>query len=182
MVVTLIGYRGSGKSSVAGPLAERLGWSWVDADVEIERRGGLSIRQIFDAEGEAGFRRRERAVLAELLAGHRLVIAAGGGAVLDAETRPNMRRAGPVVWLKARPETLIERIEADTSTSERRPNLTSAGGLAEIEKLLAIREPFYRETASVLVDTEGRSVESLVEEIAAAVRRHLEQERGGGTV
>src|SRR6185369_11029470 len=151
MVITLIGYRGSGKSTVAAPLAERLGWSWIDADAVIEQRAGCSIREIFAAEGEPGFRRRERDVLSELLRGDKLVIAAGGGAILSAETRADMRAAGPVVWLRASVETLAARIAGDATTAERRPNLVS-GGVQEICDLLAFREPLYRECATIVID------------------------------
>lgn len=165
MTITLIGYRGSGKSSVAGPLAERLGWTAVDADAEIERRAGRSIREIFAERGESGFRELERTVLGDLLRQERLVIAAGGGAVLDPQTRREMRRAGPVVWLRADVETLQARMEGDRTTADRRPALTSTGGLQEIERLLAEREPLYRECASLTLETGGRSVAEVVEDI-----------------
>lgn len=165
MTITLIGYRGSGKSSVAVPLADRLGWTAVDADAEIEGRAGQSIREIFAERGEAGFRELERMVLSDLLREERLVIAAGGGAVLDRRTRREMRRAGPVVWLQADVETLQARMEGDRTTADRRPALTSTGGLQEIERLLAEREPLYRECATLTVETGGRSVAEVVDEI-----------------
>ncbi|MCA9014200.1 MAG: AAA family ATPase, partial [Planctomycetaceae bacterium] len=96
-VITLIGYRGSGKSSVAEPLAERLGFSWIDADDEIERVAGKSIATIFAEEGEPRFRQVEREVMQDLLGRDKLIIAAGGGAILNAETRREMREAGPVI-------------------------------------------------------------------------------------
>ncbi len=163
MVVTLIGYRGSGKSSVAGPLAERLGWAACDADAALESAAGATIREIFAAEGEAGFRRREQTVLAELLQRDRWVIAAGGGAVLSETTRRAMRAAGPVIWLQAAPATLWARIAGDATTAARRPNL-ARGGLAEIQDLLAAREPFYRECATFTIDTEGLAVAQIVDE------------------
>jgi shikimate kinase len=164
MVVTLIGYRGTGKTSVAGPLASRLGFESVDADAEIERRAGRTIREIFAAEGEAGFRARERDVMAEYLAQDRLVVAAGGGAVLDADTRARIRAAGPAVWLRATVETIERQVAADATTRDRRPNLTT-GGRREIEELLALREPIYRQCATLTVDIDGRPIDALVEEI-----------------
>ena len=164
-VMTLIGYRGSGKSSVARALAERLGWQAVDADTEIERRAGMSIRQLFERHGEAEFRRIERDVMQELLKAEKLVIAAGGGAVLDPQTRRTMRKAGPVVWLQAPVDVLEARIAGDPTSLQRRPNLTSSGGRAEIERLLAEREPLYRECATMIIDTNGRTVEEIAEEI-----------------
>ena len=96
------------------------------------------------------------------------MIAAGGGAVLNAETRRLMRAAGPAVWLEASVDLLEQRIRGDAATAARRPNLTSAGGRAEIESLLAQRTPLYRECATMTVNTDGRSIGEIVDEIAAA--------------
>jgi shikimate kinase len=154
MILTLIGYRGTGKTSLAEPLAERLGWVPVDADVEIEGAAECSIREIFEEGGEETFRKLEREVIADLLKQENLVLAAGGGAILNRDTRRDFVAAGPVVWLKASAETIDRRLHGDETTTERRPNLTSSGGLAEIEELLAVREPLYRETASLIVTTD----------------------------
>jgi len=164
MVVTLIGYRGSGKSSIAAPLAQRLGFEWLDADVVIEQEAGCTIRDIFAAEGEAGFRRRERKAISSLLGRDRLVLAAGGGAILDPETRRDLRAAGPVVWLRADIATLAGRIAGDPTTAARRPQL-AGGGTQEIASLLAAREPLYRECATQIVVTDALSVDEIVEQI-----------------
>jgi shikimate kinase len=169
MVITLIGYRGSGKSAVAAPLAARLGWTWCDADDEIERRAGKSIREIFADDGESHFRELERLVLAELLGKNRLIVAAGGGAVLNEETRCRMQNAGPVVWLQAGVELLERRIRDDRATAERRPNLTLHGGRREIEETLSRREPLYRECATVTVATDSLSIDEVVEQVFAAI-------------
>ena len=169
MVITLIGYRGSGKSTVAAPLAERLGWTWVDADAVLEERAGCTIRDIFAAEGEPGFRKRERNVISELLRRDRLVIAAGGGAVLNPDTRKEMRAAGPVVWLKASVAVLQSRIAADATSAARRPNLTT-GGVNEIETLLAAREPLYRECATITIETDGLAAGEIVGKIVEAIK------------
>lgn len=169
MTITLIGYRGSGKSTVAVPLAARLGWDWADADTLIEQSAGCSIRDIFSNEGEAGFRRRERQAVQALLARDRCVVSAGGGAVLNEQTRREMRDAGPVVWLRAGLETLAARIDGDPATAERRPNL-AGGGPQEIAQLLAAREPLYRECASVVVDTDGATVEEIVDRICGQLK------------
>lgn len=169
MVITLIGYRGTGKSTLAGPLAKRLGWDWIDADVELERRAGRSIQDIFATDGEPEFRRLERELLAELLKRDRLVIAAGGGAIGNPETRADMKAAGPVVWLQASADTIERRLATDPTTGQRRPNLTSSGGRQEIERLLAMREPLYRECATIVLDTEQASTEQLVNVVVVAV-------------
>lgn len=170
MIVTLIGYRGSGKTSVAAPLAERLGWDWIDADAEIERVAGRSIRSIFASGGEAEFRRIERQVLQDLLRRERLVIASGGGAVLNADTRREFREAGPVVWLRGTPATLLARLQHDATTAERRPRLTSLDQRREVEDLLAQRTPLYRQCASLTVETDGRSIDEIVETILDSIR------------
>lgn len=166
MIITLIGYRGSGKTSVARPLATQLGWDWIDADPVIEERAGCTIKELFATQGEPAFRALEEAVLAELLARDRLVVASGGGAILNAQTRARMQAAGPVVWLMADVDTLWERIIADTTTAARRPNLTAQGGRDEIAALLARREPLYREAATLTIDTTGLEPDKIVEHIA----------------
>lgn len=166
MVITLIGYRGSGKTTLAAPLAERLEYAWVDADVEIERRAGKTIREIFAQEGEPAFRQWESDVLAELLDKDKLVIAAGGGAILNPGTCTRMRAAGLVVWLQASLETLSERILADPSTADRRPNLTAEGGRAEIARLLDEREPLYRNCAHRVLPVDHESPQDLARTIA----------------
>ena len=166
MVITLIGYRGTGKSTLASPLAQRLGWDWIDADVELERRAGRSIQNIFATDGEPEFRRLERELLAELLQRDRLVIAAGGGAIMNEATRAEMKSAGPVVWLQASADAIERRLATDPTTGQRRPNLTSTGGRAEIERLLALREPLYRECATIVLDSENISIAEMVDVIA----------------
>jgi shikimate kinase len=162
--VFLVGYRGTGKTTVARLLAHRLGWPWVDADDLLESRAGMTVRQVFEAEGEAGFRRRESAVLEEMcgLRGH--VVATGGGVVLTAANRERLRAAGRVVWLTADPRTIRRRLERDRTSAERRPVLT-VGGLAEIKELLRAREPLYRAVAHLSVDTSGRSPEEVAEDV-----------------
>lgn len=175
MVITLIGYRGSGKTTVAERLARRLGCAWIDADAELERREGRSIAEIFASEGEAGFRRRERLLLQELLRQDRLVLSAGGGAILHPETRQELRAAGPVVWLQADVETLARRIAQDPLSAERRPQLTTLGGQAEIQAVLAAREPLYRETAHLTIETTQLSADEVVDAIAAALRERVDE-------
>jgi shikimate kinase len=165
MTITLIGYRATGKTSLARLLAQRLGWDWIDADVEVERRAGKSIARIFAEDGEPAFRDLEAQVTADLLARGRLVLASGGGAPMRPETRQAMRAAGRVVWLKALPETIHRRMGGDATTAARRPDLTKQGGLEEIVQLLTRREPVYRQTAHLEVDTEGKDLDQVADEI-----------------
>lgn len=167
MTLTLIGYRATGKTTLARLLAERLGWDWIDADVEVERRAGKAIARIFAEDGEPAFRDIEAQVTADLLQRGSLVLAAGGGAPLRPETRQAMRTAGKVVWLTARPETIHARMSGDATTASRRPNLTDRSALDEILHLLERRMPIYRETAHLEIDTEAKTPEQIAAEILA---------------
>lgn len=161
----LIGYRATGKTTTARLLAELLGWDWLDADQVLEARHGKTIKQIFAEEGEAGFRDKEASLLEELCRCQRQVIATGGGVILRPENRSKLAAAGRVVWLTADAATLWQRIAGDTTTAERRPNLT-VGGLAEVEQLLQAREPYYREVAHLIVDTAKQTPAAAAEQIA----------------
>jgi shikimate kinase len=165
--LVLIGYRATGKTTLARRLAERLGWSWIDADVEIERRAGKCIARIFADDGESAFRDLESQVIADLCRREHIVLAAGGGAPVRPENRGPMRQCSYVVWLTARPETVLARMSGDNTTAARRPSLTDRDPLEEIIQLLRSREPIYRETAHWVVDTEGKTPEQLTDEILA---------------
>jgi shikimate kinase len=165
MNLTLIGYRATGKTTLARLLAERLGWDWIDADVEIERVAGKTITEIFSDDGEPVFRDIEARVIADLTSRPDLVIAAGGGAPLRKESRRAMREGGQVVWLQASAETIHARMTGDATTATRRPNLTDRGPLDEIIHLMSAREPIYRDTAHIEVDTDGKALGVLVDEI-----------------
>jgi shikimate kinase len=164
----LIGPRGSGKTKVGRLLAERLGWTFVDADDELERRAGRSIADLFAAEGEAGFRKRESTLLPDLASLDRHVIACGGGAVLRPENRQLLRLTGHCVWLTGEPATLCRRLDSDPTTAGRRPALTGLPGPAEMERILREREPLYREVAHLTVATDGRSPDEIVSAILSA--------------
>ena len=151
----LIGYRGSGKTTVARIVAAQMGWDWLDNDQVLEERYGKTIRQIFAEEGEPGFRDKESAVLTSLCQRDRLVLATGGGVILRPENRAILR-GGFAVWLTASAEVLYERIHGDATTTERRPNL-AGGGIEEVREMLKVREPLYRECAHLVVDAEANS-------------------------
>lgn len=165
MNLVLIGYRGTGKTTVARHLGLSLGWPWLDADVELEFRAGKSISAIFADDGEEAFRDLETEVLTDLSRMDQHVLALGGGAVLRDQNRQMISKLGKVVWLKATPTTILKRLTLDATTAGRRPNLTTAGGRTEIEQLLAMRMPIYRECAHLEVDTEGKSPAEIAAEM-----------------
>ncbi len=163
----LIGYRGTGKTTVGALLAHQIDWPFVDADVHLEAVHHQSIKEIFAAEGEIGFRDKESAAFADLVELPPSVISTGGGIVLRVENRTALRAGGFSVWLKASVPTIAARLSGDPTTLERRPNLTT-GGIEEIKSLLHFREPLYRLCADLEIDTEGRSPEAIVETILTA--------------
>lgn len=165
MNLALIGFRGTGKTTAAAALSRRLGWPAVDLDVELERRAGQTIAQIFAAAGEVGFRDLESQLVLEYARGQRAILAFGGGAILRPENRAAIRSGCRVAWLTATPAVIYERVNADPTTGERRPQLTTQGGLEEIVALLHARESYYRECADCIVATDQRSPESIADEI-----------------
>ena len=169
MLVYLIGYRGTGKSTVARILAERLACDWADADALVEARAGKSIRRIFDEEGEAAFRDLESAVVADLTARGSGMVALGGGAPIREQNRAAIAASGTVVWLTADAETIQSRLAADPEGPASRPSLTSAGVLDEIAAVLAERTPIYRQLAHHQVDTVGKTAQQVADEVAALV-------------
>lgn len=159
--VVLVGFMGSGKSTVAPRLAELLGWAHLDMDPEIERRTGLTVAEIFRERGEPAFRREERALAAQLVERDRLVVAAGGGAFAQPETRALLRQDAATVWLRCDLDTVLARIPGDGS----RP---LAGSRETIAALFATREPSYR-LADWTFDAARHPPEALAREIADAV-------------
>ena len=169
MNIILIGYRGTGKSTIGKRLADKLWRDFVDTDLLLVERAGKTIKEIFETEGEQGFRDRESAVVMDVAARDNLVVAAGGGAVLRPENVAALKRNGKLIWLQADPRTLEVRIAADAATSANRPNLTAAGGLAEIEKLLAVRMPAYQAAADATLDVSRLSVDDAVHHLVRMV-------------
>jgi shikimate kinase len=168
--LALIGYRGSGKSTVGKILAERLKRPFLDADVEIEARAGRPIAAIFRDGGEADFRDREAATLASLVQSHpTAVLATGGGAVLRPSNRALLRGFGRLVWLRADPEELARRLASDMQAGTDRPGLTSRGTLDEIAQVLAARTEIYRELADLTVETVGRTPSEVAELIHSSL-------------
>ncbi len=168
--ICLVGMMGAGKTTVGRQLAKRLGRRFVDADHEIEARTGVRIPTIFEIEGEAGFRRREAEAIDALTQEHGLVLATGGGAVLDPANRRRLKESGLVVYLRVLPLLLYERTRHDRN----RPLLQVADPLARLEELFAQRDPLYREVADVVIDTSSGGVGSLVRRVELELRKRCE--------
>jgi len=161
--VYLVGPMGSGKTAVGKRLAALLGRQFFDSDAEIERRTGVDIRFIFEKEGEARFREREREVIADLTALDGVIVATGGGAVLDPATRARLSSTGTVVYLQATVDAQLHR----TKPSRNRPLLMNEDPRAVLERLMSIRKPLYEEIADIRVETTGRQVRAVAGDVRA---------------
>ena len=165
--IALIGLRGSGKTTVGRMLADLVDGEWVDVDEVIQRESGLSISTIFETEGEAGFRRREREAIAQIASSPPAVVSVGGGAVLDVANAKVLKSMATVVWLTAPPSVLWKRISTDSHGLDSRPPLTDLDGLAEMEELERCRRLVYETMADFVIDTEGRSPSQVARAILA---------------
>ena len=165
--IFLIGPMGAGKTTSGRQLAKSLGLDFVDSDHEIESRTGASIPLIFEVEGEEGFRRREREMIDELTQRSSMVLATGGGAVLDPANRGHLAARGQVVYLCASLEHLLKR----TAKDRNRPLLQTADPQARLQQIIEQRDPLYREIADLVVDTDRCSVRATLSVIEGWLRR-----------
>ena len=152
---------GAGKTTVGRALARRMGKDFHDSDHEIEQRTGVQVRVIFEIEGEAGFRKREAEAIERMTQIENIVLATGGGAVLDPGNREHLRSRGFVIYLHAHPRELWHRTRRDKS----RPLLQGADPRTRLDQLYAVRDPLYREVADLVVDTGRQSASALVTEL-----------------
>jgi len=159
--IFLIGPMGAGKSAVGRQLAKLLHLSFVDSDDEIETRTGVDIPFIFEKEGEDGFRKREAKVIDDLSAMESVILATGGGAVVDPQNRSRLGARGFVVYLY----TTVDQQLARTQKGRERPMLANGDSRKILEELMAVRDPLYREIADLTVETDGRKVKAVASEI-----------------
>jgi len=169
MNIVLIGYRGSGKSRVGRRLASRMGSKFIDTDDLIESKEG-KISDMVKSRGWDYFRAIEKRMIEEISREDNLVIALGGGAVLDADNVVNLERNGLIVWLKADSEVLRKRMTEDHRTFVSRPTLTGKGTVEELEEVMAYRNPFYEKAAKIQFDTSSLDVEAVAEKIVTILK------------
>ncbi len=172
MNIILIGYRGSGKSRVGRKLASRMGSKFVDTDDLVESKEG-KISDIVKSHGWDYFRAIEKRMIEEISKEDNLVIAVGGGAVLDADNVVNLERNGLIVWLKADPEVVRKRIGEDHRTSVSRPTLTGKGTMEELDEVMAHRDFFYEKAGKIQLDTSSLDAEAVVEKIMTALKEAM---------
>ncbi|ACO75936.1 shikimate kinase AroK [Laribacter hongkongensis] len=164
----LVGLMGAGKTTVGRQLARLTGKTFYDSDHEIEARTGVRIPLIFEIEGEERFRERERTVIAELTRRDDIVLATGGGAVLDPANRAALRAHGTVIYLRASIDDLLAR----TALDKNRPLLQTANPREKLESLFAVRDPLYREVADIVIDTSRQHVGTLVNRLLARLQEN----------
>ena len=162
----LIGYRGSGKTSIAPFLASALGFDWIDTDHQIEASLDEPISSFFTREGEMNFRRIESDAIRAVVNTSQQVVSLGGGAILDPANQAILRNTGKIVWLDCPVEVLAKRLLADQTQGPGRPPLTGLGVVEEIASVLQVREPIYRSLADLIVPTGSASPETLASQIA----------------
>ena len=159
--VFLVGLMGAGKTTIGRILARKLGLRFIDSDHEIEARTGASIPWIFEIEGEQSFRRREADVIRELTGQQGLVLATGGGAILNPDSRAFLQSRGTVIYLRASVNSILQR----TAHDKNRPLLQTADPRKKLDELMAVRDPLYMEIADIVIDTGRPNVQSMVQSI-----------------
>jgi len=179
MNIVLIGYRGAGKTTVGRRLAARLKMTFVDTDDLIEERQGAPISAIVKSHGWGHFRKLERSTIEDISKGDHLIIAPGGGAVLDTDNVSVLRKNGVIIWLKADKQTLLKRMNQDPGTNTRRPTLTGKGTSEELKEVMSLREPIYERVSEIQIDTSTLDVETVVERVLAILDEKVSKVKRG---
>lgn len=165
--IYLVGPMGVGKSTIGRKLAERFNLTFKDSDHEIEQRTGASIPLIFDIEGEDGFRKREQSVIDDLTLIPQLILATGGGVIINSENRRALKERGLVIYLHASVDTLLER----TAFCRNRPLLQTENPRARLEELMEMRHPLYQEVADITIETGDKTILQVVKAIVKRIKR-----------
>jgi shikimate kinase len=168
--IILIGYRCTGKTSVGKQVAEELKLPFYDTDQMITHRIGKTIKQWVEEKGWASFRQEEKAIIKEIASREPGVISLGGGAVMDLENRELLRSMGLIVWLTADADTILARMKSDPLNEDNRPPLSEKDWENETREILSLRSPIYRQTSDFPLDTEGKTVETIAEELVALIK------------
>jgi len=175
MNIVLIGYRCSGKTVVGKLLAHALSRFFVDTDAAIEEDAGASIESIVSERGWASYREMEKAFVQKLAGEENLVIATGGGIVLDKENVRLLQKGGWIVWLQGSPEVLRERMARDMQSGRQRPSLSGVDPLQEVERVLEERSGFYEQAGDYMVRTDHQTPEAVADMILGAIPQQAVQ-------
>ena len=173
MNIILIGFRGTGKTTIGKMLAQRLGKEFVDADEYLEQKEGKTVKDIFAEGGEKLFREIETQIIAELCLSDNRVVATGGGAILREENVRALKKSGIIILLEADTDTIYKRIHRNTTTEQRRPSLTNRNAYEEIEYLLEYRGPLYDRTADFVINTTSMSANDAANKIITFLHNHV---------
>jgi shikimate kinase len=167
MNIYLIGYRAVGKSSVGRSLASTLNRPFIDTDSELSEQAGMTISEYVHKMGWSAFRDLERTILQQISNRDSQVVATGGGVVLEPQNVRSMRETGTLVWLKASPQTIKERLLNDQQSEQNRPALSSKGTVNEIEEILTQRTPYYEQAMNFSIVTDGLSIAEICADLVS---------------
>lgn len=166
--IILVGPMGAGKTTIGKQLAQQTGRDFYDSDREIEKHTGANIPLIFELEGEEGFRKREKNILIELTQKKDIVLATGGGAVLDPDNRTQLSEHGFVIYLNAPLTQLLNR----TAKDRNRPLLQTENPREKLKQIIETRDPLYREIADIIIETDDKPVRNVVKNLLATIKKH----------
>jgi shikimate kinase len=178
MNIYLIGFRCTGKTSVGKIIAQKLGMGFIDADDELVKQQGVTIVDMVDTHGWDYFRDKESDVIKDISEMDNIVVATGGGVILNKTNVECMKRSGIVVWLKANSETIEQRMLQDTKTDESRPSLTSKGIIGEIQQTIEERSPLYKAAMEFYISTDNVGIEDVADKVILKINKIKNKEPG----
>jgi shikimate kinase len=165
MNIFLIGFRCTGKTTVGRIIANKLHMEFIDADDELVKQQKMPISEIVDKHGWAYFRQKESEIIKKIASMNNQLVATGGGVILNNDNVDYMKKSGTIIWLKATPETVKNRILQDEKTEQSRPSLTSKGLIDEIEETIKTRTPLYQAAMEFCIDTDNVQIEEVVSKV-----------------